>query len=141
MNSFAALVGHFCCITSALSKPYHAHEPSLLALFPAPAVVFVTVGFKTKDDQTHLAILREYVSKEAEGHGKTLLEKLGLKERQIRKHYGGNPQNEEQAIQDGLLAWVGMEDPTWEDLLKAMEAMKDTIGIQASKDLKAKLCQ
>ena len=140
MSSFAALVGHFCCITSALSKPCHAHEPSLLALFPAPAVVVVTVGFKTKDDKTHLTILREYVSKVTVGHGRDLLEKLGRTRPQINTYYGDN-RSKEQAIQDGLLAWVGGVDPTWGDLLKAMEEMAEEIGIQASNDLKAKLCQ
>ena len=102
--------------------------------------VVVTVGFKTKDNKTHLAILRENVSKVTVGSGKILLEKLGRTKPQINKYYGDN-RSEEQAIQDGLLAWVGSEDPTWGDLLKAMEEMKDDIGKHASDDLKAKLCQ
>jgi len=107
---------------------------------PVLLVVVVTVDFKTKDNKTHLAILREYVSKVTVGYGRDLLEKLGRTRPQINKYYGDN-QSKEQAIQDGLLDWVGGVDPTWGDLLKAMEEMKDDIGIQASNDLKAKLCQ
>ena len=118
-----------------------SHKPSLLALFPAPAVVIVTVGFKTKDNKTHLAILREYVSNVTVGYGRDLLEKLGRTRSQINRYYSNNRQSEEQAIQDGLLAWVGGVDPTWGVLLKAMEEMAEEIGIQASNDLKAKLCQ
>ena len=119
----------------------HACFLSACNRVPVLLVVVVTVDFKTKDNKTHLAILREYVSKVTVGYGRVLLEKLGRTRPQINKYYGDNRQSEEHAIQDGLLAWVGGVDPTWGVLLKAMEEMAEEIGIQASNDLKAKLCQ
>ena len=68
-----------------------------------------------------------------------LLEAIGLDETQIAQHYGANLQNEQQAIQDGLIAWINSVDPTWEELLDAMEAAG--IGLTACNALKEKLQQ
>ena len=79
------------------------------------------------------------MSQEAIGKGRALLAALGLTTSQIAQHYGANPLNEEEAIQDGLLAWIDKEDPTWDDLLTAMETAG--IGVPARNALKTKLCQ
>ena len=97
------------------------------------------IGFKTKNGQTDLVILRKHVSQEAIGSGRALLAALGLRKPQIAKCYGDNPLNEEEAIQAGLETWVGKVDPNWGDLLKAMETAD--IDVQASDELKAKLLQ
>lgn len=77
------------------------------------------------------------MSKKAIGKGKALLEALGLTS-QIDQCYDGNPK-EEEAIQEGLKFWIGSEDPTWGDLLKAMETAE--IAVQTLNNLKIRLCQ
>ena len=66
-------------------------------------------------------LLREHVSRNAPGKGRALLEGLGLTAPQITGYYGNHPLNEEEAVQAGLQGWVGEKDPTWGDLLRAME--------------------
>lgn len=102
-------------------------------------VSITAAGFHTTDNQTHLVVLRNFVSKEAIGSGRALLAALGLRTPQIAKCYGANPMNEEEAIQEGLLVWIGNVDPTWEDLLTAMKTAE--IDIQARKALEEKLRQ
>ena len=91
------------------------------------------------DLKTHLVLLRKYVSRHSYGKGKALLEALGLTEAQIAKYYGNSPLNEEEAVQDGLKAWIGGSlDSTWSDLLEAMETAG--IDIQQREGLKEELC-
>ena len=127
-----------------LHRPSSYYYMFLIRHMLAPVHVVVpftitTVGFKSKDNQTHLVILRKHVSQEAIGRGKALLAALGLRKPQIAKCYGDNPLNEEEAIQAGLETWVGSVDPTWGDLLRAMETAN--IDLQARNELKAKLHQ
>ena len=89
--------------------------------------------------KNHLVLLRKYVCRQAYGKGRALLEALGLTKAQIAKYYGMYPQNEEEAVQDGLQAWIGGSlDSTWSDLLEAMETAG--IDIQQREGLKEELC-
>ena len=83
-------------------------------------------------------LLRTYVSRQAYGKGKALLESLGLTRAQIAKYYGMYPLNEEESVQDGLLAWIGGDiNANWRDLLEAMKTAE--IAIQQRDGLKKEL--
>ena len=82
-------------------------------------------------------LLREHASRNAPGKGKALLEACGLTAPQIEGYYVNHPLNEVEAVQAGLQGWVGEKDPTWGDLLKAMEFAK--IGVQHCNELKKAL--
>ena len=125
---------HLHIITCFLIRHMHAPVHVVVSI-----CCYTTVGFKSKDNQTHLVILRKHVSQKAIGRGKALLPALGLEKPQIAKCYGDNPLNEEEAIQAGLETWVGKVDPTWGDLLKAMETAD--IDVQYCDELRAKLRQ
>ena len=79
------------------------------------------------------------MSQEAIGSGRALLAALGLRKPQIAKWYDDNPDNEEEAVQAGLEDWVRGVDPTWGDLLKAMETA--AIKMQACNELQEELLQ
>ena len=68
------------------------------------------------------------MSRKAPGKGRALLEGLGLDRPQIDGCFSKHPLNEVEAVQDGLQRWIGDKDPTWGDLLKAMEYA--SIGVQ-----------
>lgn len=79
------------------------------------------------------------MSSKAVGKGKALLEALGLTRSQRAQCYSRNPGEEVEAIQEGLEDWIGSVDPTWGDLLTAMETAE--ISIQDRNDLKKRLSQ
>ena len=90
------------------------------------------------DLDKHPVLLRTYVSRQAYGKGRALLEALGLTRAQIAKYYGMYPLNEEESVQDGLQAWIGGDiNATWRDLLEAMK--KAGIAIQQRDGLKKEL--
>ena len=82
-------------------------------------------------------LLREHVSRKAPGKGRALLEGCGLTAPQIEGYYVNHPLNEVEAVQAGLQGWVAEKDPTWEDLLKAMEFAE--ISVQYCNALKKAL--
>ena len=72
-------------------------------------------------------LLRKHVSRNAYKKGKAVLEALHLDTPIIDKCFGDNPLNEEEAVQAGIIEWVGGEGqqpPTWEVLLEAMDFAK-----------------
>ena len=82
-------------------------------------------------------LLREHVSRKAPGKGWALLEACGLTAPQIAGYYVNHPLVEVEAVQAGLQGWVAEMDPTWGDLLKAMEFAE--IGVQHCNELKKAL--
>ena len=82
-------------------------------------------------------LLREHVSLKAPGKGRALLGRLELDAPQIEVCFSKYPLNEVEAVQDGLQAWVGKKDPTWGELLKAME--KAGIDVQYCNELERAL--
>ena len=86
----------------------------------------------------HLVLLRRYVSRQAWGKGRALLEALGLTGAQIARCYGMHPQNEEESVQEGLQEWIDRgRNTTWGDLLRAMETAG--IAVQQRDGLKEEL--
>ena len=79
------------------------------------------------------------MSKKATNKKTALLEAVDLTSAQIAQHSRANPLDEEGAIQAGLEAWIGSVDPTWGDLLNAMETAE--IDLPDRDELKAKLRQ
>ena len=78
------------------------------------------------------------MSSKAWGKGRALLEALGLTRAQIAKYYGMYPLNEEESVQEGLLAWNYIDfNATWRDLLEAMKMAG--IAIQQCDGLKKEL--
>ena len=68
-------------------------------------------------------LLREHVSRNAAGKGNALLEGLWLDMPMIRACFKDNPQDEEEAVQAGIVKWIegtGRQPPIWGILLKAM---------------------
>ena len=66
-----------------------------------------------------------------------MLEALGLTGAQITNCYGKHPLNEEESVQEGLRVWIEGSNPTWGDLLKAMET--GGIPVQQREGLKEEL--
>ena len=70
-------------------------------------------------------LFRKHVSSKAAGKGRALLEVLLCDAAKVEKCFGDNPLNEEEAVQAGLVEWmggnVGHQPPTWEVLLEAMD--------------------
>ena len=63
------------------------------------------------------------MSRNAAGKGRALLEGLWLDTPVIRACFKDYPQDEEEAVQAGIVKWIegtGRQPPTWETLLKAM---------------------
>ena len=61
------------------------------------------------------------MSKKAAGRGRALLEVLGFDKADIDSFYEDNPRKGENAVQAGLLKWVGCPPPkTWKVLIDAM---------------------
>ena len=64
------------------------------------------------------------MSRNAAGKGKAVLEGVGLDAPTIAACFTANPQNHEEAVQDGLTIWKGgqgTQPPTWGVLIDAME--------------------
>ena len=70
-------------------------------------------------------LLRKHVSKKAAGKERALLEVLLCDAAKVKTCFRDNPLNEEEAVQAGLVEWmggnVGRQPPTWEVLLQAMD--------------------
>ena len=84
-------------------------------------------------------LFRAYVSRKAAGKGRAILEGVGLLPEVIEMCYVDNPQQEEEAVQSGLLTWRngGGDEPTWAVLLEAMKYAE--IGVQHVKSLEEEL--
>ena len=83
-------------------------------------------------------LFRKYVSRTAAGSGRAVLEGVGLPFETIQMCYN-SPQNEEEAIQCGLMKWRdgGGDRPTWSVLIEAMHYAK--IGVQHIEAMKEEL--
>lgn len=68
-------------------------------------------------------LLRIFVSRNAAGRGRAILEGLGLPLEVRNMCYANNPMNEEEAVQSGLMKWANGsgDNPTWTVVLRAME--------------------
>ena len=55
------------------------------------------------EHRDHLMLCRKHVSKKAAGKGRALLEVLLCDAAEVEKCFGGNPLNEERAVQTGLV--------------------------------------
>ncbi len=83
-------------------------------------------------------LLRRYVSSQAWGKGRALLEALGLNGALIVKWYSMYHPNEEESVQSGLQEWIGRRtNITWKNLLKAMNVAG--IAVQQCEELKKEL--
>ena len=81
-------------------------------------------------------LFRRYVSRTAAGSGRAVLEGVGLTPATIEMCYKNWPQNEEEAIQSGLMKWRdgSGDSTTWAVLIEAMEyAQIGTEHIEAMK--------
>ena len=84
-------------------------------------------------------LLRKFVSRNAAGKGRAILEGVGLSSEAREMCYKDHPLNEEEAVQSGLIKWRdgNGETPTWTVLLRAMEYAE--IGVQHIRNLKEEL--
>ena len=92
------------------------------------------------DHPKHLMLFRIHVSRTAADNGRAVLEGVGLLTDTIEPCFEDHPRNTEAAVQAGLTKWIegkGLQPPTWEVLLDAMEYAQ--IGQQHIQDLKADL--
>ncbi|MDA8002867.1 MAG: hypothetical protein MPL62_16410 [Alphaproteobacteria bacterium] len=92
------------------------------------------------DRTDHLKLFRRHVSRTAAGKGRAVLEGVELDTATITACIKGNPLDEEEAVQSGLTKWSGgqgLQPPTWEVLLDAMEYAQ--ISQQHINDLKTAL--
>ena len=83
---------------------------------------------------------RIHVSRTAADNGRAVLEGVGLLTDTIEPCFEDYPRNTEAAVQAGLTKWIkgkGLQPPTWEVLLGAMEYAQ--IAQQHIQDLKADL--
>ena len=91
------------------------------------------------DHPDHLMLLRTYVSRNAAGKGRAVLEGIRLDSATIEACFQNNPLNTEEAVQAGLVRWKDGQGlpPTWGVLVDAM----DYAGVaqQHIQGLKAKL--
>ena len=94
------------------------------------------------DRQDHLMLLRKYVSRNAAGKGRAILEGVQLDSAAIQACFQSNPLNDEEAVQAGLIKWKDGQGlpPTWDVLINAMDYaeiaqqnmdnLKKTLGLQ-----------
>ena len=84
-------------------------------------------------------LFRRYVSRTAAGSGGAVLEGVGLTPTTIQMCYNNSPQNEEEAIQSGLMKWRdgSGDSTTWAVLIEAMEYAQ--IGTQHIEGMKKEL--
>ena len=84
-----------------------------------------------------------YVSRNAEGQARAVLEGVGLDTSTIDACFSAHPLNDEETVQAGLVRWRdsqgNKQPPTWEVLISAMEYAR--IAQQHIKELKEKLLQ
>ena len=91
------------------------------------------------DHQDHLMLLRTYVSRNAVGKGRAVLEGVQLDPAAIQACFLSNPFNDEEAVQAGLIKWTDGQGlpPTWDVLINAMDYAE--IAQQHIANLKKKL--
>ena len=92
------------------------------------------------DRKDYRELFRKHVSRKAAGKEKAVLEGVGLDDAAIETQFRNNPNNVEEAVQSGLIAWSRgyyYKEPTWEVLLAAMEYAE--IAEQHIQDLKTAL--
>ena len=63
------------------------------------------------DRRDHLKLLRKYVSKNAAGKGRAVLEGVELDSDTIQACFQSNPLNDEEAVQAGLITWKDGQGP------------------------------
>ena len=119
-----------------LVTAYHEYKCQLNMCTSPPSVV---------DHRQCAMLFRRYVSRTAAGNGRAVLEGVGLTHETIEMCYKNWPQNEEEAIQSGLMKWRnGSGSTTWAVLIEAMDyAEIGTQHIEAMKKelLKGEVCQ
>ena len=97
------------------------------------------LAFST-DRPDHLILFRTFVSRNAAGNERPVLERVGLDAGEITELINRHPHNQQEAVQEGLVQWrdgQGLQPPTWGVLLEAMEYAE--IAQQHAKGLKEKL--
>ena len=84
-------------------------------------------------------LFRRYVSRTAARNGRAVLEGVGLTHETIEMCYKNSPQNEEEAIQSGLMKWRDGSggSTTWAVLIEAMDYAQ--IGTQHIETMKKEL--
>ena len=84
-------------------------------------------------------LFRRFVSRNAAGRGRAVLEGVGLSHETIQMCYKNSSQDEEEAIQSGLMKWRdgSGDSPTWEVLIEAMGYAE--IGVQHIQGMKEEL--
>ena len=77
------------------------------------------------DRPDYLILFRTYVSRNAAGKGRAVLERVGLDSSAIEACFQSNPLKDEEAVQAGLIKWKDgsrqVFPPTWGVLIVAME--------------------
>ena len=85
----------------------------------------VCEGLVLYTDRTgHLMLFRKHVSRKAAGKARAVLEGVELDTATINACISAHPQNDEEAVQEGLTKWAGgkgTQPPTWSVLIEAME--------------------
>ena len=99
-------------------------------------------GFALSSDcPDHLRLFRRYVSRNAAGNAKAVLEGVGLDTSTIDACFSAHPLNNEEIVQAGLVKWRdgqgNKQPPTWEVLISAMEYAG--VAQHHVKELKGKL--
>ena len=93
------------------------------------------------DRPDRIILFRKYVSRKAATKGRAVLEGVGLPTETIDACFTSHPLDEEGAVQAGLTRWSGgqgLQPPTWEVLISAMEYAN--IAQQHIEDLRKELC-
>ena len=95
------------------------------------------------DCPDHIMLIRIYVSRNAAGQARAVLEGVGIDTSTIDACFSAHPLNDEETVQAGLVRWRdgqgNKQPPTWEVLISAMEYAR--IAQQHIKELKEKLLQ
>ena len=100
---------------------------------------FVCPPFSGVGHKQCAMLFRRFVSRNAAGSGRAVLEGVGLSHEAIQMCYKNSSQDEEEAIQSGLMKWRdgSGDSPTWEVLIDAMGYAK--IGVQHIQEMKEDL--
>ena len=100
-------------------------------------------SYSSADCPDHLMIFRRYVSRNAAGKARAILEGVGLDSSAIDACFSAHPLNDEEILQAGLVRWRNgqgsphKQPPTWEVLISAMKYAG--IAQQHIKELKENL--
>ena len=95
------------------------------------------------DCPDHLMLFRRYVSRNAAGKARAVLEGVGLDTSTIEACFSAHPLNDEEIVQAGLVRWRDgqgsphKQPPTWEVLISAMKYAG--IALQHINELKGNL--